>query len=94
MTRIPRMAAARHSSGRHDPMPPGIDMPFDERAFRHGVLRQSLGRFAESLLDGSPATLVVASHARHYTMGDDPELVIDAIRGVSTAAAARRGPKH
>jgi pimeloyl-ACP methyl ester carboxylesterase len=92
--RQPPVPVTRLVAGRHDPMPPGIDMPFDERAFWHGVLRHSLGRFAESLPDGSPATLVVARHARHYIMGDDPELVIDAIRGVSTAAAARRGPKH
>jgi pimeloyl-ACP methyl ester carboxylesterase len=86
----PAVPTARLVAGRHDPMPPGLEMPFDERAFWHGVLRHSIGRFAASLLEGPHASLIVAAHARHYIMGDDPQLVIEAIRRVSAAASATR----
>jgi pimeloyl-ACP methyl ester carboxylesterase len=91
---LPTVPTARLVAGRHDPMPPGLDMPFDERAFWHGVLRHSIGRFAGSLPAGPHASLIVAAHARHYIMGDDPGLVIDAIRRVSAAAAAPRETGH
>jgi pimeloyl-ACP methyl ester carboxylesterase len=41
-----------------------------------------------ALLAGPHASLIVAAHARHYIMGDDPQLVIDAIRRVSAAVSA------
>jgi hypothetical protein len=54
------------------------------------VPRHSIGRFAQSLPVCPHASLTVAAHARPCIMGDDPALVIDAIRRVSAAAAARQ----
>jgi len=85
----PEVPVARLVAGRHTPPPPGIEFPFDEEAFWQGLLRYGVRRFAESLPTGPDVTFIVATYARHYMMGDDPELVIDAIRRVHSQAARR-----
>jgi pimeloyl-ACP methyl ester carboxylesterase len=67
-----------------------LQFPFDEAAFWHGLLRFGITRFAESLPAGPDVTFTVATHARHYIPGDDPDLVIEAIRRVTAQAVRRR----
>jgi pimeloyl-ACP methyl ester carboxylesterase len=85
----PEVPVARLVAGRFTPPPPGIEFPYDPHAAWHAVLRYGVRRFAESMPAGPDVTFIVATHAGHYMMGDDPDLVVEAIRRVHSQAARR-----
>jgi len=69
-------------AGRYQVQPP-LEVSFDLEAFWEASLRHILLHLNDVVLKTPEATLTVASNARHYMHGDDPALVIDAIRRVS-----------
>jgi pimeloyl-ACP methyl ester carboxylesterase len=70
-------------AARHTPMPPEVRLPFDFRAFWEADRRHTLRYMNEVVLASPEATLVLATHAGHFIHGDDPALVIEAVRRVS-----------
>jgi pimeloyl-ACP methyl ester carboxylesterase len=88
--RTPQVPVAVLVAGRYDPLPPSIRLPFDERAFWEAELRHRVRELGESLLGEPEATLTLATHARHQIHGDDPALVIEAIRRVSFPDVTRQ----
>jgi pimeloyl-ACP methyl ester carboxylesterase len=75
---------------RHTPMPPSVQLPFDDRAFFEADRRHTLAYLNEVVLASPEATLVLATHAGHYIHGDDPNLVIEAVRRVSFPDVTRQ----
>ncbi len=77
-------------AARYTPMPAEVQLPFDVRAFWEADRRHSVPILNEVVLASQEATLVLATHAGHYVHGDDPELVIEAIRRVSFPDVTRQ----
>jgi parallel beta-helix repeat protein len=75
---------------RHTPMPPSVQLPFDDRALFEADRRHTLAYLNEVVLASPEATLVLATHAGHYIHGDDPNLVIEAVRRVSFPDVTRQ----
>jgi tetratricopeptide (TPR) repeat protein len=76
-------------AGRYQEQPP-LELPFDLRAFWEAERRHTVRHLSEVILAVPEATLTLATGARHYMHGDDPALVIDAIRRVSFPDVTRQ----
>jgi pimeloyl-ACP methyl ester carboxylesterase len=71
------------------PVPPFLELPYDQQAHFDADLRHRMRMLQEWALTSPKGTLVVSNHTTHAIPREDPDLVVWAIMRVLTAVSAK-----
>jgi pimeloyl-ACP methyl ester carboxylesterase len=83
---VPEVPVAVILTGKYEPPPPFLQLPYDPRAHFEADLRHKIKMVSEWALESPKGTFVVSRSSSHSVLREEPDLVVWAIRRVLAAA--------
>lgn len=83
---VPKVPVAVILTGKYQPPPPFLQLPYDPRAHFDADLRHKIKMLSEWALETPQGTFVLSNASSHGILSEEPDLVVWAIRRVMAAA--------